>query len=121
MVFMRSIGDQYLGQVYLQFALGGETPSLSVVMANASFLLTTLPFAKKKARRYLQRALDGYCAIDNRAGAAQCHHDLGLLERATKKTEKARASFEQARDIASAVGADNIVRDAEAALAGLPA
>lgn len=121
MVVMRPLGDQFLGQVYLQFALGGETPPLSVLMANASFLLTTLPFAKKKARSYLQSALDGYSAIDNLAGAAQCHHDLGLLERAAKKTDKARASFEQARDIASAVGADNIVRDAEAALASLPA
>jgi len=121
MVGMRPIGDHFLGQVHLQFVLGGETPPISVLMANASFLLTTLPFAKKKARSYLQSALDGYSAMDNPASAAQCHHDLGLLERAAKKTDKARASFEQARDIASAVGADNIVRDAEAALASLPA
>jgi len=121
MVAMRSLGDQFLGQVYLQFALGGETPPLSVLMANASFLLTNLPFAKKKARSYLQSGLDGYRALDNLAGAAQCHHDLGLLERATKKTDKARASFEQARDTASAVGADNIVQASEAALASLPA
>jgi len=43
------------------------------------------------------------------------------LERAAKKNDKARASFEQARDIASAVGADNIVRVSETALANLPA
>jgi class 3 adenylate cyclase len=120
-VGMRTMGDQFLGQVYLQFALGGETPPLSVLMSNASFLLTTLPFAKKKARKYLQRALEGYCALDVPASAAQCHHDLGLLERAAKNNAKARASFELARDIASDVGADNIVRDAEAALANLSA
>jgi class 3 adenylate cyclase/tetratricopeptide (TPR) repeat protein len=121
MVGMRTIGDQFLGQTYLQFALGEETPPLSVLMANATFLLTTLPFAKKKTRHYLQSALDGYRALDNPSGAAHCHHELGLLERAAKKTDQARASFEQARDIAANVGADNIVRDAEAALANLPA
>lgn len=83
--------------------------------------MTTLPVAKKKARRYLQSALDGYRALDNASGAAQCHHDLGQLERAAKKTDKARASFEQARDIAATVGADNIVRASDAALANLPA
>jgi hypothetical protein len=38
-----------------------------------------------------------------------------------KQTDRARASFEQAREIAASVGADNIVRDAEAALVGLAA
>jgi len=120
-VVMKPLSDQFLGQVYSQFALDGETPPLSVLLANTSFLLTTLPFAKKKARRYLQSALDGYRALDNASGIAQCHHDLGLLERAAKEPDKARASFEQARDIATAVGADNIVRASDAALTGLSA
>lgn len=121
MVAARPQGDMFLGETYLQIALGGETPPLSVMLANFPFLLRTLPFAKKKARHYLQKALNGFIALDAPSFAARCHYLLGLLEKAAKQSSQARTSFQEARDIAASVAASNIVADADKALAELPA
>jgi tetratricopeptide (TPR) repeat protein len=115
------MGNFYLGRTYLQFAISDEKPPLSVMLANLPFLLRTLPFAKSKARQYLQNALDGFRALDVSADIAQCHYHLGLLDQATKRIEQAKKNFNTAREVAASVEADNIVRDADAALAELNA
>ncbi len=114
-----AMGNQYLGETYLQFVIGEEKPPTSVMLANFSFLLRTLPFAKSKARRYLQNAIDGYRALDAPSFEARCHYNLGLLEMAAKRTTQAQASFQQARDLAETVEATNIVNDADIAMAEL--
>jgi hypothetical protein len=121
MTVATAMGNQYLGETYLQFVIGEEKPPLSVMLANFSFLPRTLPFAKSKARRYPRQALDGYRALDTPSNVAQCHDNLGLLEKAGKPTEQARECFLQARDIAETVDAAKFVRDAEAAMAKLGA
>jgi tetratricopeptide (TPR) repeat protein len=121
MTVATAMGNQYLGETYLQFVIAEETPPTSVMLANISFLLRTLPFAKSKARRYLQNAIDGYRALDAPSFEARCHYNLGLLEKAAKRTAQSRESFQKARDLAETVEATNIVNDAEAALAELGA
>jgi hypothetical protein len=118
---LRPVGDLFLGETYLQFAISEEKPPLSVMLKNLPFLLRTLPFAKAKARRYLASALDGFRADDNPSGIARCLYDLGLLDKAGKKAGAARAKFDEAREIAASVEATNLVTDIDAALAELPA
>jgi len=121
MTHSTAMGNYYLGKIYQQFVMSDERPPLSVMLANLPFLLRTIPFAKAKARRYLQNALEGYRAINAPADIARCHYDLGLLDRAAKRPEQAGDNFQQAHDIAASVEANNIVRDASAAMADLGA
>ncbi len=121
MTFATVLGNKFLGEIYLQFVLSDETPPLSVMLANLPFLARTLPFAKKKARRYLQDALDGYQSLNSPADIAGAQYNLGLLDKAAKQDDLARAGFQKAREIALSVDAANIVSDADAALAELGA
>ena len=67
----------------------------------------------------LQTALDEYRTLGTPSFVAGCHYNLGLLEKASKRTSRAREHFQQAHDIAATVEAMNIVSDAEVALAEL--
>jgi class 3 adenylate cyclase/tetratricopeptide (TPR) repeat protein len=117
----RPLGNLFHGEVYLQIAIGGEKPPLSVMLRNLPFLIGTLPFAKAKARRCLESALDSFRGFDCPSFIARCLYDLGLLDQAGKQTGAARAKFDEARQIAASVEAANLVRDIDTALAELPA
>ena len=91
------------------------------MLRNLPFLLRTLPFAKAKARRCLESALDGFRGFDCPSFVARCLYDLGLLDKTGKRAGEARAKFDEAREIAASVEATNLVTDIDAALAELPA
>ena len=118
--FIRVVSDDLLGRVYLQMAIGGERPPLSVMLRNLWFLLRTLPVAKIKARRYFETAAAQYRAFDMPSSLAYCLYSLGLLDKASKRPAKAGARFEEARKIADSVEATSLVRQIDAALADLP-
>ncbi len=113
-------GDDFLGRVYLQMAIGGETPPLSVMLRNFWFLLRTLPAVKKKARRCIESAAAQHRAFDMPSSLAHNLYSLGLLDKAKKRPAEARARFEEAREIADSVEAAALVRQIDAALADLP-
>ena len=46
---IRPCGDLFLGETYLQIAISGEKPALSVMLRNLRFLLQNLPFATRKS------------------------------------------------------------------------
>ena len=106
--------------VYLQLAIGGETPPLSVMLRNFWFLLRTLPAAQKKARRCLESAAAQHRSFDMPSALAHNLYSLGLLDEAKKRPVEARAHFEEAREIADSVEAAALVRQIDAALADLP-
>ena len=121
MTFATALGNKFLGEIYLQFVLSDEKPSLSVMLANLPFLVRTLPFAKKKARRHLQDALEGFQGLNSPADIAGAQYNLGLLDKAAKRNDRARTSLLEARGIAQSVDATNIISNADAALAELGA
>ncbi len=114
-----AFGDLYAGETYLQMMLGGEKPSLSVMLRNLPFLLSTLPAIKRKTRRRLQSALEQFRYLDCPSLIAQCLYALGRLDMAEKRPDDARGKFQEARELAASVDAFNIVTDADTAMAGL--
>jgi tetratricopeptide (TPR) repeat protein len=115
----RPYGDLFQGETYLQMAIGGEKPPLSVMLRNLPFLLRTLPFATRKSRRCLESALDGFRTLESPSFIARCLYDLGLLDRAGKRTAEARANFVEARGIADSVEATTLVDQIDATLPSL--
>jgi tetratricopeptide (TPR) repeat protein len=113
------MGDMFRGETYLQMAIGGDKPPLAVMLRNLSFLLRNLPFARAKARRYLERSVDGARTMDAPFFVARGLYDLALLDMAAKRTREARARFEQARAMATAVETTNLVASIDAAMAEL--
>ncbi len=89
--------------------------------ATTAIRSSTLPIAKGKARRCLERALDSCRAMEAPSFVARCLYDLGLLDKAGKRTSAARAKFEEAREMAAAVEATTLLAGIDAALAELPA
>ena len=117
---IRATGDSFLGQVYLQMAIGGEKPPLSVMLRNIGFLLRTLPAAEKKARRCFESAAALHRSFDMPFPLAQNLYSLGLLDKAKKRSVEARTRFEEARAIAASVEATALVDQVDAAMADLP-
>ncbi len=117
MIGMDAMSDLFLGETYMQMAFSKEKPPLSVILGNLPFLLRTLPFAKAKARRHLQSALDNYRTLDMPTSIARCQYVLALLDQAARKDDRARTRLMEAREIAVSVEASHIVRDADAVLA----
>ena len=94
--------DLYIGELYLQMAIGKDKPPLGIMLHNFWFLLRTLPFAASKARRHLERAGAFFTDHDMPALEAWCLLDLGRLHAAKKRMADARACLERARPLAEA-------------------
>ncbi|MFQ5973486.1 MAG: hypothetical protein ACE5Q3_14245, partial [Alphaproteobacteria bacterium] len=109
----------YLGEIYLQMALGKEKPPPGVLLKNLGFILRTAPFAARKARRHLTDALRIFRELDAPSAAAWALMDLGLLEIARKKGGEARTHLEEARDLARSVDAAGLSGRIDEALASL--
>jgi class 3 adenylate cyclase/tetratricopeptide (TPR) repeat protein len=109
----------YLGEIYLQMALGTERPTLTVILRNLGFVLRTVPVAAAKARRNLAAAAEQFRALDTPGTLAMSLYSLGLLDSAKKRPQEARAHLAEARDLAAAVEAEALVDKIDAALAGL--
>ncbi len=109
--------NYYLGEIYLQMALGTERPPLSVILRNLGFILRTAPFAARLARRHLE-ATEAQCRdYDIPLQLAMSLYSLGLLDTEKKQPDQARARLREAREIADSVEATNLVDQIDAALA----
>jgi len=51
------LGYMILGEIYLQIATSPEKPPPQVLIRNLGFVLTNVPFARMKARRYLEEGI----------------------------------------------------------------
>ena len=93
----------YLGEVYLEMAIGDDKPSWAVMRRNLWFLLRTLPFAAAKAQRHLEDAERYFRDYDMPALLSWALADLGRLHAAKKRNDRARACLDEARPLAEAV------------------
>ncbi len=109
----------YLGEIYLEMAIGAERPPLSVMRRNLWFLLRSVPVAAAKARRHLGRAEAFFRDHDMPALHAWVLLDLGRLDAAKKRRDRARAYFEEARPIAESVREPALVERIDQAMAAL--
>lgn len=116
---IQGMGDEFLGRIFMEIALGDKRPSFAVMARNAWFLLRVLPNAEKRARRHFERAAAHNRTYDMPAALARNLYDIGLLDRAKKRAADARARLEEAREIAAAVEATSLVSQIDDTLAEL--
>ena len=109
----------YLGEAYLGIALGEERPSFAGIVRNLGFLVRTIPFARRKARRALVGALDLFRTEDARGAIARAELDLGLLAGAEGDVAQARACLDRALEQAESAEATDIRDRARQALDAL--
>jgi tetratricopeptide (TPR) repeat protein len=105
------IADFFLGQIFFRMAFGGTKPPVGVVLKNIGFLLLNLPLAEKKARQYLEKALNGFRDRDARGWSAKTLISMAMLSTNKKDLDKARDQFIEARVLAESVGANNLVNE----------
>ena len=114
-----AIGYMLLGEIYLQMATSPEKPPLPVLLKNLGFVLTNVPIAALKARRYFEEAIHRCRAIDMPGHLARSLLGMGMLHKARKQIPEARSCFNEASAIAEAVRAENIAVKVKAALGSL--
>lgn len=104
-----AIAEVVLGEIYLQIARGEAKASAGTMLRNLGFVLTNVPFAAKKARKHLWRAI----AIGRKYGMgfhlARCLFDIAEFEISRGKPAAAMPLLEEAREIAEAQGLDAYV------------
>jgi hypothetical protein len=110
----------FIGEIFLEMAIGKDRPSLDIVLRNLGFLLRTLPFAAGKARRHLEAACGFFRNNDMPGFVAWSLLDLGRLHAARKRFEATRACLDEARTLAIAVGESSMVKKIDALAASLP-
>jgi len=97
-------GNAYLGDIYLQMAMGKVTPSPGVFLKNLCFLLRTLPVAHRKARHHFEEVVRAARAYDMPGYLSKALYSLGLLSQGKKRYEEARSYFEEALKVAEEHG-----------------
>jgi class 3 adenylate cyclase/tetratricopeptide (TPR) repeat protein len=90
--------DYILGEVNLQIATGPK-PSLSIMAKNISFLVKNVPFAAKKSEEHFHKAIESLKEVGARGYLGIACLSLGLLYKASKKTDQARQSILEAIDM----------------------
>lgn len=95
-----ALGRLVLGEIYLQMALGEEKPPLSIVIKNLGFILTNMPFASRRARKYLELAVSEFRQSDVPANLARALLDLALLSQMQNRSDEAEAYLIEASAIA---------------------
>ncbi len=93
-------GHLYLGEIYLQLALGTARPPFRVILKNLWFLLRTIPVARRKARRHFEEVARSAGEYNMPGYLAKALFGLGLLSRAKKDFREARSFFEDALQVA---------------------
>jgi tetratricopeptide (TPR) repeat protein len=93
-------GHLYLGEIYLQLALGTDRPPFRVILKNLWFLLRNMPVAHRKARRHFEEVARSARAYEMPGYLAKALYRLGLLSRAEKDFGKALSFFEEALQVA---------------------
>jgi tetratricopeptide (TPR) repeat protein len=88
-----------LGNIYLQMVLG-EGPKTFIFLAkNIAFLIKSFPRASEKAEYHLNKAIETAKEIGAKLKLGQAYHDLGLLHKAKKRSEKAKECISEAIQI----------------------
>jgi tetratricopeptide (TPR) repeat protein len=81
--------EYIFGEVNSQIATGPK-PSLFTMAKNIGFLIKNVPFAAKKAEEHFNKATEIFKETGAKGYLGQVYLSLGLLYKATKKTNQAR-------------------------------
>ena len=95
-------GHEFLGDIYLQLALGTYKPPFGVILNNIWFLLRNMPFARRKARHHFEEVVRDARTYNMPGYLAKALYNLGRLSRAKKDFIKAKPYFEEALAVAEA-------------------
>ena len=90
-----------LGEIYLEIAIGEERPTLRMILSNLGFLLRTLPFARRKARHHLEKAIESFRDGGVPHWLTRSLLNLALLCQAQKRWDEAQTQLEEAERIAA--------------------
>jgi tetratricopeptide (TPR) repeat protein len=93
-------GHEYLGEIYLQLALGTYRPPFGVILTNIWFLLKNLPVAHHAAHQHFEEVARSARAYEMPGYLAKALYNLGRLSRAKKDFREARSFFEDALQVA---------------------
>jgi tetratricopeptide (TPR) repeat protein len=113
-----ALSEYFLGEVNSQIATGPK-PSLSIMTKNFSFLVKNVPFAGKKAEEHFNKAIDLFQEIGVKGFLGQANLSLGLLYKATKRTDQARQCILEAINIFQECEAEDYLKQAKETLKSL--
>ena len=113
-----ALSEHFLGEINLQIATGPR-PALSTVAKNVGFLAKSIPFATKNAEKHFKKTIESLKEIGAVGFLGYPYLSLGLLYKATKKTNQARHCILEAIDIFRACEADEYVKKANEVLESL--
>jgi tetratricopeptide (TPR) repeat protein len=114
-----ALGNYLLGQIYLQIIQGAGEKSFSFIAKNIGFLITTVPFAQKKAEEHLNNAIQTAKEIGAKSILAQAYLDMGRLRQAKGRTDEARKYMSEAILLFEECEADVFLKQAREAFAAL--
>ena len=93
-----AFSEHILGEMNSQIAIGPK-PSLSIMAKNIGFLVKNVPFAGKKAEEHFNKAIELFQEIGAKSFLGQTYLSLGLLYKASKRTDQARQCILKAINI----------------------
>ena len=94
-------------------------PEGGIILKNLGFIVRTMPVAARKARHHFEEAIRIGRQCGGHGGVAQSLLNLGLLAKAKKRPDEARAYLEEAREVAAPLGWPLIEDKIDAAFADM--
>jgi len=113
-----ALSEYILGEVNSQIATGPK-PSLSIMAKNIGFLVKNVPFASKKAEEHFKRSIKLMKEIGIKGYLGVVCLSLGLLYKATKRTDEARQCILEAINIFQECEAKVYLKQAKEAIDSL--
>ena len=113
-----ALSEYILGEVNSQIATGPK-PSLSIMAKNLGYLVKNVPFATKKAEKKFNKTIELFKEIGAKGLLGQVYLSLGLLYKATKRTDQARQCISKSIDIFRECEAEAYLKQANEALDSL--
>jgi class 3 adenylate cyclase/tetratricopeptide (TPR) repeat protein len=111
--------EYVLGNIYLQIVLGAGPKTFTFLAKNMAFLIKSFPRAGEKAEYHLNKAIGTAKEIGAKLILGQANHDLGLLHKAKKRNEQAKACISEAIQIFEHCKAEGYLKEAKEAFESL--
>jgi len=113
-----ALSEHFLGEVNSQIATGPK-PDLSIIARNIGFLVKNVPFATKKAEEHFNKAIESFKKIGANSFLGQSYLSLGLLYKASRRTDQAKQCILEAINIFQECKAEVYLKEANEALDSL--
>ena len=107
------------GNIYLQIAVGGEKPDLSILVKNIGFLVKNAPRADQNAQTHYNMAIEHAKKVGDKGILGQAYLGMGLLHKAKKRLDKAKEYFLKAMEIFEETESEGHLKQAKEAMEAL--